>query len=193
VVQKCNGLPFMLSHFLHSFPTLHCHLLCHGSLTHSLLMYVRTYTACVPTLLYLIEWVTLWLTVSLKLHRSLSDSQVADYLPHPHTYCLGQGSASAINTWPPALSRQADKQEDREHHIATLAIYTVYTCFFYTGSQAEPPQSLYLDSRSLDKSERVLHASGHSGVQGEGLLRQIITRSHDFWCGFCRADDDVMV
>ena len=88
---------------------------------------------------------------------------------------LDRGPARTINTWPPTVSRQAEKQEDTEHQIATLAIYTVYTCYFYTGSQAEPLLSLYLDWRSLDKPERLLHASGHSGVQGEGLLRQIIT------------------
>ena len=88
------------------------------------------------------------------------------------------GLARTINTWPPALSRQAGKQEDTEHQIATLAIYTVYTCYFYTGSQAETYLSLYLDSRSLDKPERLLHASGHSGVQVEGLLRQIITSDY---------------
>jgi len=88
---------------------------------------------------------------------------------------LDRGPAKTINTWPPALSRQAEKQEDTEHQIAALAIYTLYTYYFYTGSQGEPPLSLYLDSRSLDKPEHLLHASGHSGVQGEGLLRQIIT------------------
>ena len=49
--EECNGLPFTLSQFLYAFPTSHCHLLCHESLTHSLLMYVRSYTACVHTLL----------------------------------------------------------------------------------------------------------------------------------------------
>ena len=85
------------------------------------------------------------------------------------------GPVRTTNTWPPALSKRTEKQEDTEHQIATLAFYTVYTCYFYIGSQAEPAFSLYLDSRSLDKPERLLYASGHSGVQGERLLRQIIT------------------
>jgi len=54
---------------------------------------------------------------------------------------LDRGPARTINTWPPALSRQAEKKEDTEHQIATLALYTVYTCYFLSGSQAEPPLS----------------------------------------------------
>ena len=82
--------------------------------------------------------------------HSMTHKQQVSYHTHILT-ALNRSPVRTINTWPTALSTRADKQDNPEHQISILAIYTVYICYFYSGLQAEPSLSPYYNSHSLDK------------------------------------------